>query len=358
MRLLTAILLLVAATCKYKTPDRSNILLESFLFGAPWMAVATGTNCTGWVSTDAKNWKRFQFPGCTTGTITGIVYGESKFVAVGTTNGSTCSVWTGTGIQTLEWTQRSCGPTNLGMTAIAFGSGSAGSEFVAGGITATGTTFAAISSPDGISWSDATITDSSTGGQVMSIVYWPTAQQFVESTDSVQSTRRRSIGGGTNWMIGSATGVNPPRLVAGPTAANGIMRIYNWGNSPSVVQYADDAYVSGETNLSPNIFSAGTPVANAAIHGEGKRTVFVRDSCGVTYLTSISGADTSGSYTMSNCTTANIKSIGYIEPYYIAGSDDGSFYYSVTGLPSDWARASSSSSSETTQKIAGRPGIL
>lgn len=359
MRFVFSVALVFLTACKYDTPNRSNLFLEIFLYSAPWMAVATGTNCTGWTSVDAKTWQSFQFPGCTTGTIASVAFGADKFVAVGSTDGTTCATWTGTGVYALEWTRNTCGPATLRMTAVAFGSGSAGQEFVAAGMPSSATTFAAISSQDGITWSDATITDAGgAGAPVQSIVFWPTGQQFVESQQTNQNTQRRSIGAGTTWIAGNATGVTPPKLLTGPTSSNGTMRLYNWGNSPSVVQYDDAGYASGYTNLSPNVFSAAIPVVNDGVHGEGKRTVFVRDNCGVTYLTSASGADTSGAYTMSGCTTSNIKAVGYIEPYFIAGSDDGSFYYSVSGLPSEWTRATSSGSTSVTQKIAGRPGVL
>lgn len=359
MRRIGGLLLLVFFAQCYgqKTCDAFDFAcspLAALTFAPPWMGVAVGTGCQGWYSVNQRDWRAFTFPGCTTGTISGIAYGAGRFVAVGSTNGTTCGIWTGAGVFAPQWEQQSCGPASVRMSAVAFGSGLAGSEFVAAGVP-SGANFNAVSSLDGITWSDALITEAGAGGAVISLVFWDTAGLFVESSGTPQNTRRRSIGGGTNWLDGDNMGVTNPRLAAGPVV-NGNRRILGVGNSPSVVQYSDDAFTSGAVNYSPNIFGAALPVANDLAYGEGKRFVFVRDSCGVTVSASDSGADTSGLYTMSACATSNLKAVAYVEPFFVAGADDGFFYYSSSGLPQEWTRAAVSTAG-TVQRIAGRPGL-
>ncbi len=328
--------------------------LAYLAFASPWTAVAVGANCTGWVSYNQKTWQAFAFPGCTTGTISSVTYGNGKFVAVGSTNGTTCGIWTSSSIHALQWQQQSCGPTTARMSAVAFGSGLAGSEFVAAGVP-TGANFQAVSSSDGITWSDATISEGGAAGAVISLVFWDTNGLFVESSGTPQNTRRRSIGGGTNWVDGDNTGVTNPKLVTGPLVS-GNRRILDIGNSPSVVQYSDDAYASSPTNYNQNIFGTALPTANDAVYGDDRRMVFVRDTCGVTYSTSSGGADTSGSYTMGACQASNLKAVGYIAPYFVAAGDDGFFYYSLTGFPAEWSR-SSISTAGIPSRVAGHPGI-
>lgn len=323
-------------------------------FAAPHMAVAAGANCRGWFSNRVGVWQSFQFPGCTTGSINAVTYGGGKFVAVGSTNGANCSIWTSGEAYTLSWTQQSCGPATFPLTSVAFGSSPGSSEFVAAG-TASGATFQAVSSLDGVTWNDATISEAGAGGTVLSVVFWETGSMFVESTGTPQNTRRRSVGGGTNWVDGDNMGVSNPRLAAGPTVS-GNRRILGFGNSPSVVQYSDDAYTTAAINYSPNVFGTALPVVNSMVYGEGKVFVFVRDSCGVTVSASAGGADNSGNYTMTTCTDSNLKSVAYIDPYFIAGSDNGYFYYSTTGTFDSWSR-SPATATGTVLSIAGRPGI-
>lgn len=350
------LVLFFSALCCCRYSDRPDTTwLSSLAFAAPWMMIATGTNCTGWYSVNGRTWQSFLFPGCTTGTISSIAYGAGAFVAVGSTNGTACGIWTSTGRYTPQWTLQSCGPTSARMSAVAFGSGFAGNEFVAAGV-ATGANFQSVSSMDaGVTWVDATITEAGSGAAVGSLVYWPTGQLFIESSGTPQNTRRRFIGGGTTWIDGDNLGVLNPKIATGPTLANGSVRVYDAGNSPTVIQYGDDAFVGAPTNLSPNVFGSALPIVNDMIYGEGKRMVFVRDTCGVTFTSSSSAGDASGSYTMSNC-VSNLKAVGYLDPFFIAGTDDGSFYYSVSGLPSEWLRASSASSTSVVQRMAGRWG--
>jgi len=351
--------LLFAVDCTYKSDcsaldvscSPSGALL---LFSAPPMVIATGTSCQGWYSTNFTAWTSFLFPGCTAGTISGVAYGNGTFVAVGSTTGSDCGVWTSTAAYKPDWQMRSCGTIALPMTAVAFGSGSAGSEFVAAG-SLSGVNFAGMSSPDGITWSDASL-PGATSGSVSSVIFSSTAQKFLASHGSPQMTRGRIIGGGTSWSNLNATGVLSPRIALGPLISGNI-RIVNYGNSPTVVQYSDDNFATGTNNYSPNVFGTLGTNVNDHVYGDGKRMVFVRNSCGVTYSTSDSGADTSGNYTMSACGTSNLSAVGYLDPYFIAGSDDGSFYISRTGFPTDWIKATSSASTSTTQHIAGRPGF-
>ncbi len=354
-----AILLLTVLSFQCRSADCSSLdfscsPIAALTFAAPWMAVATGTDCTGWYSVDRRSWQAFTFPGCTSGTISSVAYGAGVFVAVGSTDGTTCGIWRGTGMFAPQFQLQSCGPTSVRMSAVAFGSGPLGSEFVAAGVP-TGANFNAVSSTDGITWTDALIAEGGAGGAVVSVVYVDSAQVFVESSGVPQNTRRRSIGGGTTWTDGDNMGVTNPKLATGPLVSSA-RRVLGFGNSPSVVQYSDDAFVTGSTNYSPNIFGTGTPVANDMAYGEGKRFVFVRDSCGATVSTSDSGADNSGSYTMTACTSSNLKAVAYVEPYFVAGADDGYFYYSTSGLPAEWIR-STGSTAATVQRIAGRPGF-
>ena len=354
-------LVLLALALQCRRPAECNALdfscspLGMLAFASPWMAVATGTNCMGWYSIDRRTWQPFAFPGCTSGTISSIAYGGGTFVAVGSTDGTTCGIWTSTGVYTPAFQQRSCGPTTVRMSAVGFGSGTAGSEFVAAGVP-SGANFNAVSSTDGgITWTDALISEAGSAGAVVSVVYSDTAQLFIESSGTPQNTRTRAIAGGTNWADGDNMGVTNPKLAPGPLV-NGSRRFLGFGNSPSVVQYSDDAFATSPTNYSPNIFSTGAPVANDMAYGEGQRFVFVRDSCGVTTSATDSGADASGAYTMTACSVSNLKAAAYIAPYFVAAGDDGFFYYSTTGLRTEWTR-SAVTTAGTPQKIAGRPGF-
>lgn len=276
-------------------------------------------------------------------------------MAVGSTDGTTCGIWTSNGLYTPAFQQRSCGPTNVRMSAVGFGSGIAGSEFVAAGVP-SGANFNAVSSIDGgATWNDALISEAGSAGAVISVVFSDTAQLFIESSGTPQNTRTRSIGGGTNWTDGDSTGVTNPKLAPGPLVS-GNRRFLGFGNSPSVVQYSDTAFATSPTNYSPNIFSTGAPVANDMAYGDGKRFVFVRDSCGVTTSATDSGADASGAYTMTACTGSNLKAVAYVAPYFVAAGDNGTFYYSSSGLPSDWVQ-STASTAGTPQQITGRPGF-
>lgn len=71
--------------------------------------VAVGNACEVYRSRDGDNWAMSTMPGCTAGSLKGIVYTGSQFVVVGDAGGSTCGIWTSP--DGLSWQTRSCGGT-------------------------------------------------------------------------------------------------------------------------------------------------------------------------------------------------------------------------------------------------------
>lgn len=356
--LLLSLLLAAGAACAPRNDchdfDLSCDPLTPLLYQFPINFVASGDQCAVWSSVDGVSWSLSTLPDCivAAGGARAVAYGAGQWIAVGTNNGVDCAIWRSQDRSELSWSRVSC-PASFFLSSIAFSTGGPTAEFSAGG-QGNGGNIMAVSSEDGLQWINRTYADVGAGAFVRGTVYQRSQNAFYHATPNTQGVRRRPVLGTWSGTL-QATGVVPGGLALGKALPSGSRRTVIIHSGAASAQYNDDDWATTPNTLTPNLFGGVGAGINGLAYGNG-RFVFVRNGCGVTYSDDGLAADASGVYTMPStvCSAVNLGSVAFAPSRFVIGGEAGKFYYSLSGLPSDWRQATAPTTAANPLAIGSR----